>query len=178
MLTDQLEEVVVVEDDCGEEEAVARIFRSLKEEDAAACRSRINVDCNSAAPIPSPVCRAAEQRHKHGTWLDGVYIEMVANDAEMAAARKRDLFSPATTSKRQRSWKENMEFGLPEVAATPACTTLGAWCPPIAPPPRPTPRLDRHARRQAARDRRRACREEADLHQLAASLGRVVMTEG
>ena len=79
-------------------EPIQHIFRALRDEDRLVTTMALRV--HQAAPItltitPSPVRRPSQLRaHRSSspTWIDGIYAEMVAADAERA--RKRSALSP------------------------------------------------------------------------------------
>ena len=185
-----------------EEQTVERIWRTLKCEDAAitsralSSRALTIVHRQTEPPavqIPTPVRRSSEHRLKRitaPTWVDGLFAEMKATDANhqlSALHKKRVPMSPCSprvsggcSAKRQRWTVEDVDAALGRFDLTDsdkACSQLFTWCPPMAPA-----RLARHARRQAVRrtrhaTARRACRDENDLRSLEQMLGRVLTSE-
>lgn len=192
----------------GEEENgdrdIAAVWQALKFEDEAVWHgpqpsgSRV-LSCaptagEVSAKTPSPVRRSAELRKRPASrsWVDGVFAEMCAADAQHVAGahqeRLGELLGPnmsetgtavayATQYKRQRWSVEDVGSALQQCDLNSATTwTLGASCSPLprggahaGSPSAPSARLMRHTRKQAARRERRqlvrACRD-TDVHAL------------
>ena len=171
-------------------EPIQHIFRALRDEDRLVTTMALRV--HQAAPItltitPSPVRRPSQLRaHRSSspTWIDGIYAEMVAADAERA--RKRSALSPprmieevTTLAKRQRWSVDDVDSALSACSLSTHSASgggggsSGSSSSALIVKPTPTMRLVRwerkNAARQAARKQQRALRRgcgDSDLHAL------------
>lgn len=145
---------------------------------AAACAALTHtLDRQMAMQITAP------QPQPSASWLDAVFSEMKSNETQIQllarpghhkrAASSRDevclrLLEADRTEQQQQRGKRQCTWSIDELDAAlhafglrNTCTTLAAWCPAVVvPQPSTTPRLLRHAAKQASRRSSKACRTQ------------------